>query len=134
MGFYKIGASFGFAPSARLNHLRIREDTVCVDDVTSASYNAITSRRVVGPRVHAENMSHVPHYRSGLLVDYPTSRAARGGSCIFIHLWMPNTTGTGGCVALPEPQLLSLQDFAQSGAVLAVLSRQAAARFKGCLP
>ena len=114
--------------------MRIPEDTVCVDDVTSASYNAITSRRTVGLRVHGENMWRVPHYRYGLLVDYPTSRAARGGSCIFIHLWMPNTTGTGGCIALPELQLLRLQDFAQSGAVLAVLPRQAAARFKGCLP
>lgn len=134
IGFYKVGGSFGFVPSPRPNYLQIRQDTVCVDDVGSAFYNEITSRNFVGPRVRAENMARVPHYRHGLLVDYPTSRAARGGSCIFIHLWMPNNTGTGGCVALPEPQLLSLQNFTQAGAVLAILPRQALARFKGCLP
>jgi L,D-peptidoglycan transpeptidase YkuD (ErfK/YbiS/YcfS/YnhG family) len=133
-GFYRIGSSFGFAASARPGHLHIREGTVCVDDAASSAYNTISSRTRVGPKVHGENMWRVPDYRHGLLVDYPSSRAARGGSCIFIHLWMPNKTGTGGCVALPEPQLTRLQDFAQGGAVLAVLPRQALDRFKGCLP
>jgi hypothetical protein len=35
---------------------------------------------------------------------------------------------------LPEPQLNAVQDFAEPGAVLAVLARNALARFKGCLP
>lgn len=133
-GFYRIGASFGFGASARAGYRQIREGTVCVDDAASSAYNSITSRARVGLKVHGENMWCVPEYRHGLLVDYPSSRAAHGGSCIFIHLWLPHKTGTGGCVALPEPQLMRLQDFAQSGAVLAVLPRQALDRFKGCLP
>ena len=56
------------------------------------------------------------------------------GNCIFIHLQLPGRTGTNGCVALPEPQLEALQDFAVDGAVLAVLPRQALDRFKACLP
>lgn len=134
IGFYRIGASFGFTPSLRRDYLQIRHDTVCVDDATSPAYNSVTQRARVGIKVHGENMARVPDYRHGLLVDYPTSRTARGGSCIFIHLWMPNKKGTGGCVALPEPQLVSLQSFAESGAVLAVLPRQASARFNACLP
>jgi L,D-peptidoglycan transpeptidase YkuD (ErfK/YbiS/YcfS/YnhG family) len=47
---------------------------------------------------------------------------------------LPGKTGTGGCVALPEPQLEAVQDFAQDGAVLAIMPRQALERFKGCLP
>jgi L,D-peptidoglycan transpeptidase YkuD (ErfK/YbiS/YcfS/YnhG family) len=133
-GFYRIGSSFGFGASSRPGHLQIREGTVCVYDAASSAYNTISSRTRVGLNVHGENMWRVPDYRQGLLVDYPSSRSARGGSCIFIHLWMPNRTGTGGCVALPEPQLTRLQDFAQGGAVLAVLPRQALDRFKGCLP
>lgn len=133
-GFYRIGASFGLAASSRPGHLQIREGTVCVHDTASSAYNTISSRTRVGLKAHGENMWRVPDYRQGLLVDYPSSRSARGGSCIFIHLWMPNRTGTGGCVALPEPQLMRLQDFAQGGAVLAVLPRQALDRFKGCLP
>lgn len=134
IGFYRIGASFGFAASSRPNYLRILADTVCVDDGASPAYNSITSRARIGASVHGENMARVQDYRHGLLVDYPSSRAARGGSCIFIHLWMPNKQGTAGCVALPEPQLLGLQDFAQDGAVLAILPRAALGRFKGCLP
>jgi len=134
IGFYRIGASFGFMPSARPDYLRIRADSVCVDDPASPAYNTITSRARVGAKVRGENMARVPDYRHGLLVDYASNRAARGGSCIFIHLWMPNKTGTGGCVALPERQLVALQNFAERGAVLAIMPRQALERFKGCLP
>jgi L,D-peptidoglycan transpeptidase YkuD (ErfK/YbiS/YcfS/YnhG family) len=133
-GFFKIGRSFGFGPSRRPDYLRITEGTTCVDDPRSPAYNAITSRAKVGWQVHGENMWRVKEYRRGLLVDYPTSRKARAGSCIFIHVWRRGATGTAGCVALPEPQVAALQDFSESGAVLAVLPRQALTRFKGCLP
>lgn len=133
-GFYKIGRPFGFAASQRTNYMRINEGMTCVDDVRSADYNTITSRAQVGWQVHGENMWRVPEYRRGLLVNYPTDRAARAGSCIFIHVRRPDAKGTAGCVALPEPQVEALQAFAESGAVLAVLPRQALDRFKGCLP
>jgi L,D-peptidoglycan transpeptidase YkuD (ErfK/YbiS/YcfS/YnhG family) len=133
-GIYAIGRPFGFAPSSRPGYLPIRDGMVCVNDVRSGAYNTIVSRAEIGPQVHGENMARVPDYRRGLLVDYPSHRGARGGSCIFIHLWMPNRTGTGGCVALPEPQLVKLQDFAQAGAVLAIVPRGALDRFRGCLP
>ncbi len=133
-GFFTIGRSFGFAASARPDYLHIVPGTVCVDDPRSPAYNTITTRAKVGWKVHGENMWRIPEYKLGLLVDYPTDAHARAGSCIFIHRWVKGATGTHGCVALPEPQLESLQDFAQSGAVLAVLPRQAQDRFKGCLP
>lgn len=133
-GFYNFGRPFGFAPSERLHYLRVAEGMTCVDDSNSPAYNTITSRARVGWQVHGENMWRVPEYRRGLLVDYPTDRAARAGSCIFIHVRLPGATGTSGCVALPELQVIALQDFAQGGAVLAVLPRQALDRFKGCLP
>jgi D-alanyl-D-alanine dipeptidase len=133
-GFYKIGPSFGFGPSQMPNYVRVDSGMVCVDDVTSPAYNTITRRERIGPTIRAENMSRIPDYRRGLLVDYPTDRKARAGSCVFIHLQLPGRSGTGGCVALPEPQLEALQDFVQDGAVLAILPRQALGRFKGCLP
>jgi L,D-peptidoglycan transpeptidase YkuD (ErfK/YbiS/YcfS/YnhG family) len=133
-GFYKIGRPFGFAPSQRPGYMRIAEGTTCVDDSNSPAYNTITSRAQVGWQVHGENMWRVPEYRRGLLVDYPTNRGARAGSCIFIHVRRIDAKGTAGCVALPEPQVEALQAFAESGAVLAVLPRQALERFKGCLP
>ncbi len=65
-------------------------------------------------------------------MDYPTRPG--GGSCIFIYISKATATGTGGCVALPKPALASLQDFAQGGAVLAIVPKPAQVRFRGCLP
>jgi L,D-peptidoglycan transpeptidase YkuD (ErfK/YbiS/YcfS/YnhG family) len=134
-GVYSIGRSFGTLASSRPGHLRVTGDTVCVDDPSSPAYNTITSRRRVGPRVHAENMSRaLPMYRRGLLVDYPTDARARAGSCIFIHVWRSPTTGTAGCVAIPEARVVALQEFAAGGAALAILPRRALDRLPGCLP
>jgi D-alanyl-D-alanine dipeptidase len=133
-GFYKIGHNFGFAASQVPSYTRLVEGTVCVNDLASPAYNTITSRAKVGWKVHGENMWRAPEYARGLLIDYPSDRKARAGSCIFIHLQLRGKTGTNGCVALGEPQLEALQDFSRDGAVLAILPRQALARFKGCLP
>jgi L,D-peptidoglycan transpeptidase YkuD (ErfK/YbiS/YcfS/YnhG family) len=132
-GFYRIGASFGFAPSSRANYLHVREGTVCVDEPASPAYNTITTRAKVGPSVHAENMWRVPAYKHGLLVDYPTDRKNRAGSCIFIHIRMPDAKHTQGCVAVPEAQVLELQDFAEGGAVIAIIPKAARGRVS-CLP
>jgi L,D-peptidoglycan transpeptidase YkuD (ErfK/YbiS/YcfS/YnhG family) len=68
------------------------------------------------------------------MVDYPTNRRKRAGSCIFIHIRTAAATSTAGCVAIPEPQVIELQDFAEAGAVLAILPESARSRFRGCLP
>jgi L,D-peptidoglycan transpeptidase YkuD (ErfK/YbiS/YcfS/YnhG family) len=133
-GIYKLARNFSLAPSSRANDLHLTEGTVCVDDPASPAYNTITSRAKVGWKVHGENMWRIPHYRHGVVVDYPTSRRQRGGSCIFIHLKMPKATSTSGCVALEEPALLALQAFAAPGAVLAILPAQATSRLGACLP
>jgi len=134
-GFYKIGRSFGTLPSSRPGHIRVTEDTVCVYEPSSPHYNKIVPRQVAGPFVGVENMSRMlPMYRRGLLVDYPTDARRKAGSCIFIHVWRSPTTGTAGCVAVPEPRVEALQAFSQGGAVLAILPREALGRLKGCLP
>jgi L,D-peptidoglycan transpeptidase YkuD (ErfK/YbiS/YcfS/YnhG family) len=133
-GIYPIGVSFGFAASPRPGHIRIVRDTVCVDDPASPAYNSITSRRLVGPKVHGENMRAVRRYRRGLVVDYPTDAQARGGSCIFIHVQRASMAPTEGCVALPEARVAAWQNFSAPGAVLATIPEAALARFAGCLP
>jgi L,D-peptidoglycan transpeptidase YkuD (ErfK/YbiS/YcfS/YnhG family) len=134
-GIYPIGRSFGILASSRPDYLHVTSDTICVHDLSSPAYNTIASRARVGPAVHAENMSRIlPMYRRGLLVDYPTDARKQAGSCIFIHVWRSPTTGTAGCVAVPEPRVEALQDFAAGGAVLAILPRVALDRLPGCLP
>lgn len=133
-GVFPIGRSFGILASSRPGYLHVTPDTICVHDPSSPAYNTIASRARLGP-VPAENMSRVlPMYRRGLLVDYPTDGRQRAGSCIFIHVWRGPGNGTAGCVALPEPRVEALQDFAAGGAVLAILPRPALDRLGACLP
>ena len=134
-GIYSIGRTFGTLASSRARYLHVTPDTICVNDPSHPAYNTIASRARVGQDVHAENMNQVlPMYRRGLLVNYPTDARRRAGSCIFIHVWRSPTTGTAGCVAVPEPRVEALQDFAQDGAVLAILPQVALGRLPGCLP
>lgn len=133
-GIYPVGAPFGFAPSTRARYIQIRKgETVCVDDPSSPAYNAIASRAEIGPKTHFEDMGAVSLYRRGLIVDYPTSSTA-AGSCIFIHVWRSSRKGTAGCVALPEERVSAIQDFAEPGAVVAIVPEAALPRFAGCLP
>jgi L,D-peptidoglycan transpeptidase YkuD (ErfK/YbiS/YcfS/YnhG family) len=134
-GIYSIGRSFGTVASSRPGHLHVSPDTICVNDPSSPAYNTIASRARLGPNVHAENMSRaLPMYRRGLLLNYPTDARRRAGSCIFLHVWRSPTTGTAGCVAVPEPRVEALQDFAAGGAVIAILPRDALNRLEGCIP
>jgi L,D-peptidoglycan transpeptidase YkuD (ErfK/YbiS/YcfS/YnhG family) len=133
-GVYRIGKSFGFAASPRPGYTQIAADTVCVDDPASPAYNTVTSRSVVGRKVHGENMRAVQRYRRGLMVDYPTDANARGGSCIFIHVQRSATSPTLGCVALPEERVVAWQEFSEPGAVLVTLPQAALGRLSGCLP
>jgi L,D-peptidoglycan transpeptidase YkuD (ErfK/YbiS/YcfS/YnhG family) len=134
-GIYRIGRSFGILPSSRPNYLHVTDDTVCVNEPSSPHYNAITSRRLIEPNTSVENMSRaLPMYRRGLVVDYPTDGKARAGSCIFMHVWRSPTSGTAGCVSMPEARVEALQDFAASGAVVAILPQAALSRFGACLP
>ncbi|MGA7383565.1 MAG: L,D-transpeptidase family protein [Methylocella sp.] len=134
-GVYRIGRSFGFVASSRPDYLRLETGrTVCVDDPSSTTYNTIASRAELGSKIHGEDMRGVALYRRGLVVDYPTDAAHRGGSCIFVHIWRTSNRGTVGCIALPEARVEALQGFAEGGAVIAILPLAALDRFDGCLP
>jgi L,D-peptidoglycan transpeptidase YkuD (ErfK/YbiS/YcfS/YnhG family) len=134
-GIFAVGQPFGFSPSTLPDYLRIEPDTVCVDDPSSEIYNTITRLRQVDRRISVEHMRRGSLYRRGLVVDYPTNAAQRGGSCIFIHVWKSAITGTAGCIALPEARVAALQKFAvRPGSVLAVLPTRALGRLAHCLP
>jgi L,D-peptidoglycan transpeptidase YkuD (ErfK/YbiS/YcfS/YnhG family) len=133
-GFFRIGPSFGFAPSRRPGYIELKSgETVCVEDPSSPFYNTITKRSDIGS-VEADDMRRSALYRSGLFVQYPSDRATRRGSCILIHIWSAPDLGTAGCVGLPEARVQALQDFSRARAVLAVLPETALDRFASCLP
>lgn len=134
-GFYTIGQPFGFAASPLARYLQLRPESVCVEDPSSTAYNTITSGSLVGRTSNRENMRAIRLYRRGLVVDYPTDAEHRAGSCIFIHVWKNPTSGTDGCLTLPEERVAALQKFADAQAtVLAVIPESAFGRLAECLP
>jgi L,D-peptidoglycan transpeptidase YkuD (ErfK/YbiS/YcfS/YnhG family) len=135
-GIFGIGATFGFARSDRADHVQLQNGVqICVDDPASPYYSQIVSRAEAGPSTKGEDMPSIPLYRRGLVVDYPTSREKKAGSCIFIHIWRGQGVGTVGCVAIPESTAASLQDWAGAGgAAVAILPSAARDHFGPCLP
>jgi len=133
-GFFAVGNSFGFAPATAKNYLRLEPGrTFCVNDVRSPHYNTIVTRAVAGHGTSGEDMPSIPLYRRGLLIDYPTSREKKGGSCIFIHLWRSPGSTTAGCVGLAEPDVAHLQAWTgERPTLLAILSQAAFDRIRAC--
>ena len=121
-GIFAVGHTFGFSVSSHPGHLVLKlGETLCVDDPASPAYNRIVRRQEVGPETSAEDMRAIPLYRFGIVVDYPTDREARRGSCIFIHVWRGPTMGTAGCIAMPEQRVKTLQAFTRKPSVVAIL-------------
>ena len=135
-GIYAIGRPFGFAQSQLAGYLRLQPDSVCVEDPLSPAYNTITSRRVSGQAADVQTMGTIARFRRGLIVDYPTDAANRAGSCIFIHIQKKDpTSGTAGCLNLPEDRVAALQKFANKHpTALALLPESALGRLGDCLP
>lgn len=134
-GLYRLGRSFGFPATVQPGHLVLRPGrTVCVDDPDSPAYNHLVPVRQGRVAPKGEDMGAEPLYRRGLVIDYPSDAAQRAGSCIFLHVWRGPTTGTAGCVALPERRVAAIQNFASRGAAIAILPETALPRFSACLP
>lgn len=134
-GFFRMGPPFGLESSELPGYIKIRPgETVCVEDSRSVFYNRIVKRSEVEPGINPDDMGGTPLYRKGLFVAYPSDRATRRGSCIFVHIWERSGKGTNGCIGLPESRVAALQEFARGGAIIAVLSEAALERFPECLP
>lgn len=134
-GIYRIGQSFGFAAAPLPHYLLLRTgETICVDDPASPAYNTIVPRSTIDSGISGEDMREIDLYRRGLVIDYPTDREHRAGSCIFIHVWRAPAYGTAGCVALPESSIAELQSFAQDGAVISILPASSPGQLQSCLP
>jgi L,D-peptidoglycan transpeptidase YkuD (ErfK/YbiS/YcfS/YnhG family) len=135
-GIYAIGRPFGFARSQLAGYLQLQSDSICVEDPSSPAYNTITSGKAIGQPVGTQNMGVITLYRRGLIIDYPTDATNRAGSCILIHIRSEDpTSGTAGCLALPENRVVALQKFANKHpTVLALIPESALGRLGGCLP
>lgn len=109
-GGFRIGEAFGYAEKCdtKLVYRQSTSNDFWIDDVSSPDYN----RRVNGavPAVSHEKMLRKDDlYQWGAVVEYNTSPVVPGnGSAIFLHVWRAPGSGTAGCIAMPEADILRL--------------------------
>ena len=109
-GFFPLVSTFGnLDVGSKLPFTKLDEFTECVDDTNSTFYNKIVNRMQVGnfDWKSSEKMKAVgPQYDLGVFVAYNSYPAIRGnGSCIFLHIWKNENTGTAGCTAMARENL-----------------------------
>jgi L,D-peptidoglycan transpeptidase YkuD (ErfK/YbiS/YcfS/YnhG family) len=76
------------------------------DDPNSSRYNLWTDTRYYYAGVDPEPMHNVPSYEYAAVIAYNLARVPGAGSAIFLHVG--DGQATGGCVSLPQSQLLKI--------------------------
>jgi L,D-peptidoglycan transpeptidase YkuD (ErfK/YbiS/YcfS/YnhG family) len=110
-GVFRIGTAFGYAAHAEtaMPYRALTATDYCMDVSGTPLYNRIADTAKVGEAAlkgSSEPMRRDLHfhgdqaYRIGFVIEHNPDGVARGGSCIFAHLWSSPTTGTTGCTAM----------------------------------
>jgi L,D-peptidoglycan transpeptidase YkuD (ErfK/YbiS/YcfS/YnhG family) len=111
-GIFDLTSAFGSAEkpaNLKLPYTRLVEWTECVDDTKSSHYNKIVNRMQVGnfDWKSSEKMLEVgAQYDLGVFVAHNSKPPVKGkGSCIFLHIWKSDMTGTAGCTAMSRENI-----------------------------
>jgi D-alanyl-D-alanine dipeptidase len=117
-GVFTLGACRGyaskFATNQRLSYQPLTVTTQGVDDPKSRYYNKIVDRAKLTPGQTADWDSYEVMRRDDTLykwlvaINHNPANLPGYGSLIFMHPWAGSHTGTAGCTALSEPDLLEL--------------------------
>ncbi len=111
-GIFNLTSAFGSGAKpvfVKLPYTLLEEWTECVDDVESTKYNQIVNRVQVGnfDWDSSEKMLSVgAQYDLGVFVAHNSNPPQKGkGSCIFLHIWKNDSTGTAGCTAMTRENI-----------------------------
>ncbi len=115
-GIFTIGTAFGYADNKDAKwiknpYVKATDTLICVDDLRSAHYNTLINN---DPDKSDWNSFEEMHrkddaYKWGLFINHNAPDAKAGkGSCIFMHIWENDSTGTVGCTAMAEGNLLRI--------------------------
>lgn len=116
-GIFRFGAAFGYASAGPLDmkipYIPITEAQICVEDGNSKYYNQVVDASQVEldwdkrePMLRKDEQ-----YKWGIFVKQNLPPEPGAGSCIFFHLWRKQGSGTLGCTAMDETNLLSLMQW-----------------------
>ncbi len=107
-GIFGLSSAFGTIAKKdqiKLPFTKLDESTECVDDVNSTYYNRIVNRAAVEKfdwKSSEKMFEIVPQYDLGVFVEYNFNKQKGAGSCIFLHVWTNDASGTAGCTAMEK--------------------------------
>lgn len=110
-GIFALSSAFGTSEkNAKINlpYTKLEQWTECVDDMKSNHYNRIVNRMQVGSfdwKSSEKMLEIVPQYDLGVFVEHNSEKQAGAGSCIFLHIWKNETSGTAGCTAMARENM-----------------------------
>ncbi len=135
-GIFRVAGPFGFDTSRLRGYTRlVKDNSFCVADPSSSLYGKIVGKGLAKLVKTSEDMSASASLKRGMLVDYPARRGAKAGSCVFLQIWEGDGAGTNARIGMSEDRLAVLQSWSAQGfTAIAIVTEDAAPRFKGCLP
>jgi len=110
-GIFNLTLAFGSGKKpdfVKLPFTQLTETVECVDDTGSRQYNLIVDNKNVPVDWNSsEKMLAVgAQYDLGVFVAHNSNPAKAGkGSCIFLHIWKTDSTGTAGCTAMKRENI-----------------------------
>lgn len=120
-GVFSLGTVFGLAappavrPWLKMPYLHLKDSIRCIGANESRYYNQIVDTHQVqkdwkndrdNEYMRLDALRDEGAYRWGIFVNHNTPNTDRvSGSCIFIHLWKGDGTGTSGCTAMDKSQI-----------------------------
>lgn len=119
-GLFELRTAFGYAPSLkvkdwmRCEYVPITPHTMCIEDRKSQAYN-----RILEENQHSADWNSTDHmlrqddlYEWGMWVEHNAVQPVPGaGSCIFLHVWRNDASGTAGCTAMQKEQMRTVLEW-----------------------
>jgi D-alanyl-D-alanine dipeptidase len=116
-GLFRFGTAFGYAPEAdvpfKLPYVSVTPTQICVEDSASIYYNQIVDETQVTKdwKTRESMLRQDEQYKWGIFVKHNLPPEPGSGSCIFFHIWRKEGSGTLGCTAMAEENLLELMQW-----------------------
>ncbi len=119
-GTFNLTGGFGIRdnPGARMPYTKINDYLYWCSDKTH--YNQLIDIRQYPHTCRGEHLiDYVPHYDYGMFTDYNREGVYGKGSAIFLHR-MGSNPYTGGCIAVPQADMIRILQMAQPGAKICI--------------
>lgn len=110
-GVFALNGAYGYAKAppagARWSYTPVDASWHCVDDSASKVYGTIVDAdEVAKDWSSSEKMRRKDALYTWVVdVAHNPAHVAKGGSCIFLHVWRNESSPTVGCTAMPQPAL-----------------------------